>query len=95
MKGKNCDLLADFRLLKGLEEILSQLLNAYNIRNVSQREVHTDELLVPRPVIFGFGIAIVKFKKYKSPGSDQIPTDLYEAGGESLVSVIHKLITSI
>jgi hypothetical protein len=32
---------------------------------------------------------------YKSPGSDQIPAELYQAGGETLLSVIHKLITSI
>jgi hypothetical protein len=35
-------------------------------------------------------IAIVKLKKYKPPGRDQIP-----AGGEMLLSVIHKLINSI
>jgi hypothetical protein len=34
-------------------------------------------------------------KKYISPGSDQIPAELYQAGAETLVSVIHKLITSI
>jgi hypothetical protein len=34
-------------------------------------------------------------KNYKSPGSDQIPAELYQAGGETFVSVIHKLITSI
>jgi hypothetical protein len=41
------------------------------------------------------GIATTKLKKYKSPGSDQIPAELYQAGGEILVSVIPKLITSI
>jgi hypothetical protein len=40
-------------------------------------------------------ISIVKLKKYKSPGSDQIPEKLYQAGGETLVSVIHKLVASI
>jgi hypothetical protein len=40
-------------------------------------------------------IAIAKLKKYKSPGSDQILAELYQAGGEILVSVIQKLITSI
>jgi hypothetical protein len=34
-------------------------------------------------------------KKYKSPGSDQILAELIQAGGEILVSVIHKLITSL
>jgi hypothetical protein len=40
-------------------------------------------------------ISIAKLKKYKSPGSDQILAELYQAGGETLVSVIHKLLTSI
>jgi hypothetical protein len=40
-------------------------------------------------------IAIAKLKKYKSPGSDQIPADLIQAGGEILLSEIHKLINSV
>jgi hypothetical protein len=32
---------------------------------------------------------------YKSPGSDQIPAELIQAGGEMLLSPIHKLINSI
>jgi hypothetical protein len=34
-------------------------------------------------------------QRYKSPGSDQIPAGLIEAGGETLQSEIHKLINSI
>jgi hypothetical protein len=34
-------------------------------------------------------------KKYKSPGSNQIPAELSQAGGETLLSAIHKLINSI
>jgi hypothetical protein len=34
-------------------------------------------------------------KKYKSPDSDQILAELIQAGGEPLLSVIHKLISSI
>jgi hypothetical protein len=37
-------------------------------------------------------IAIAKLKKYKSPGSDQIPAELSQAGGEILLSAIHKLV---
>jgi hypothetical protein len=37
-------------------------------------------------------IAIAKLGKYKSPGNDQIPAELIQAGGEMLLSVIHKLI---
>jgi hypothetical protein len=36
-----------------------------------------------------------KAEKYKSPVSDQISAEMYQAGGETLVSVTHKLITSI
>jgi hypothetical protein len=34
-------------------------------------------------------------KKYKSPGRDQIPAELIQAGGEILLSEIHKLINSV
>jgi hypothetical protein len=34
-------------------------------------------------------------KKYKPPGSDQIPAELIQAGDDTLLSVIHKLINSI
>jgi hypothetical protein len=34
-------------------------------------------------------------KKYKSPGSDEIPAELIQAGGEILLSAIHKLINSV
>jgi hypothetical protein len=34
-------------------------------------------------------------KKYKSPGSDQIPAELIQAGGEILLSEIHKSINSV
>jgi hypothetical protein len=34
-------------------------------------------------------------KKYKSPGSDQILAELIQAGGEILLSEIHKLISSV
>jgi hypothetical protein len=34
-------------------------------------------------------------KKYKSPGNDQVPTELIQAGDETLLSAFHKLINSI
>jgi hypothetical protein len=37
----------------------------------------------------------LKLKKYKSPGSDQIPAELIHSGGETLVSANHKLTNSI
>jgi hypothetical protein len=40
-------------------------------------------------------IAIAKFKRFKSPGSDQIPAEFIQEGGEKLRSKIHKLSHSI
>jgi hypothetical protein len=34
-------------------------------------------------------------KQYKSPGSDEILAELIQAGGEILLSAIHKLINSV
>jgi hypothetical protein len=53
------------------------------------------ESLVPDPSRPEVEIAIAKLKKYKSPGSDQIPAELIQAGGEILLSEIHKLINSV
>jgi hypothetical protein len=40
-------------------------------------------------------VAIRKLKRYKAPGSDQIPAELIQAGRETLCSEIHKLIMLI
>jgi hypothetical protein len=40
-------------------------------------------------------VAIGKLKRYKSPGVDQIPAELIQAGGETLRSEIRKLIKLI
>jgi hypothetical protein len=34
-------------------------------------------------------------KKYKSPGSDEIPAELFQAGDKTLLFEIHKLTRSI
>jgi hypothetical protein len=59
------------------------------------REIHTPEPLVPYPTPFEFKIAVAKLKRYKSPGSDQIPAELIRGGGKILCSKIPKLINSI
>jgi hypothetical protein len=66
-----------------------------NVSDVRQTEIHTDEPLVPGPSRLEVKIAIAKLKKYKSSGSDQIPAELIQAGGEILLSQIHKLINSV
>jgi hypothetical protein len=40
-------------------------------------------------------IATGKLKRYKSPGTDQIPAELIKAGSETLYSEIHRLVRSI
>jgi hypothetical protein len=50
---------------------------------------------VPGPSRLEVGIAIAKLKMYKSPGSDQTPAEVIQAGGEMLQSAIHKLIDSV
>jgi hypothetical protein len=58
-------------------------------------DIHTAEPLVPEPSLVGVEIAIGKLKSYKSSGTDQIPSELIRAGGETLCSEIHKLICSV
>jgi hypothetical protein len=94
VKHENGDLLADSNtILHRCKSYFSQLLNAPNVSDVRQIEIHKSEPLVPGPSHLEVEISIAKLKKYKSPGSNQILAQLYQAGGEKLVSVIHKLIT--
>jgi hypothetical protein len=96
VKDEIGDLLADsHNILNSWKMYFFQLLNVHNVSDVRQIEVHTAELLVPGPSRLEAEIAIAKLKKYKSPGSDQIPAELIQTGGEMLLSAIHKLINSI
>jgi hypothetical protein len=73
----------------------SQFLYVHKASDVRQIEIHTAESLVPEPSPSEVEIAIAKLKIFKSPGSDGIPAELFQAGGETLQSEIHKLINSI
>jgi hypothetical protein len=48
------------------------------------------EPLVLGPSRLEIEIVIAKLKKYKSPGSDENPADMIQAGGEILLSAIQK-----
>jgi hypothetical protein len=96
MKDENGDLLAvSHNALNMRKNYFSQLLNVHSVSDVRQREIHMTEPLVLDPSPFEVEIAITKLKNYKMPGSDQIQAELIQAGGETLLSAIHKLINSI
>jgi hypothetical protein len=96
VEDENGDLLADsHNILNRWTNYFSQLLNVHNVSDVKQVEVHSAEPLVSCHSRLEVEIAIAKLKKYKSPGSDQILAELIQAGGEMLLSGIHKLINSI
>jgi hypothetical protein len=58
------------------------------VRNL---EIRTTEPFVPGSRTLEVEIAIPKFKKRKSPGSNQIPSEPIEARGEVLLSSINLL----
>jgi hypothetical protein len=96
VKDENGDLFADFHnILNRWKNYFSQLLNMHNVCDVRQIKVHTAEPLVPGPSRLEVEIATAKLKTYKSPCSDQIPAELIQAGGEILLSEIHKLINCL
>ena len=76
-------------LLSGLVDCLSilarwrnhfsQLLNVPGINDVRQAEICTAEPLVFEPSTFEVEMAVEKLKRHKSPGTDQIPTELIKA----------------
>jgi hypothetical protein len=72
-----------------------QLLNVHGVNDVRQTKIHTADPLIPEPSSFEVEIAIEKLKRYKSPGTDQMPAELIQAGGSTLRSEIHKLINRI
>jgi hypothetical protein len=96
VKDENGDLLEDsHNILNRWKHYFSQLLNVHNVSDVRQIEVHTAEPLVPGPSRLEVDIPIVKLNNSESPGSDQIPVELIQTGGEILLSEIHKLINSV
>jgi hypothetical protein len=61
------------------------------VGGVRQTEIHTAEPFVPEPSAAEVEVAVGKLKRYESPGVDQIPGELIQAGGETLHLEIHKL----
>jgi hypothetical protein len=84
VKGGNCHLLADSHIVLNMwKKYFSQLLNVHKVSDVRQTEVHTAKPLVPYQTCLEAEIAIAKLKQYKSTGSDEIPLQVIEVGGET------------
>jgi hypothetical protein len=67
----------------------------HNVNSVGQAEMLTVDRLVLNPTSIAVESAVTPLNKYKSPGSDQIPAELIQVGGEILLSAIHKLMNSV
>jgi hypothetical protein len=65
------------------------------VGGVRQTEMNTAEPFMPEPSASEVEVAIGKLKRYESPGADQIPEELIQAGREILHLEIHKLIKLI
>jgi hypothetical protein len=65
-----------------MEKLLLSAMNVQRAGGVTQTEIHKAELFVPEPNASDVGVAIRKLKTYKSPGSDQIPVELIQEGGD-------------
>jgi hypothetical protein len=70
-----------------------QVLNTHGVHDVRQMDIHMSEPLLPEPRLVEVKIAIGKLKRYKSPSTNQIPTELIKA--DETCSEIHKLLHSI
>jgi hypothetical protein len=96
VKAENGDLLADSHsILNRWKNNFCHLLNVRGVNDVRKTEIRTAEPLVPEPSSSEVEIAIEKLKSYQSPGFDQIPAELIQAGGNTLRSEVHKLINCI
>jgi hypothetical protein len=95
VKDENGDLIADSHNILHRWMNYSQSMNIHRVSEVKQIEIHIAEPLVPDHSRFEAEIATAKFKRYKSPCSDQILAEQIQARGETLQSKIRKLINSI
>jgi hypothetical protein len=72
-----------------------QLLNVHGVNDVRLTEMDRAEPLVSEPNYSEAEITVEKLKRYKSQNIDQVPAELIQAGGNTLLSEIYKLINCI
>jgi hypothetical protein len=79
---RRVDLLVDpQKLVNRWMNYFCQLLNVQRVGGIRQTEIQTADPSVPEPSISEFEVVIGKLKRCKSPGADQIPAELIQAGG--------------
>jgi hypothetical protein len=82
VKDEKGDVVADSHsIMARWKKYFSHLLNVQGVNDGGKVEIHTAEPQVPEPSALEVDLAIEKLKNDKSPGVDQIPTELIKAGG--------------
>jgi hypothetical protein len=80
VKFENGDLVAySHSILKRRNNYGCQLLNMHGAKDVKLTEMHTLELLIPKPSSFKVKISVGELNRYKWPGTNQIPAELIKA----------------
>jgi hypothetical protein len=93
LKDEKDDLFADsHNILARWRNYLSRLFNVHEVNDVRQSEIHIAEPLVPEPSAFEVELVIEKLKSHKSPGIDQIPVDMIQAGVEQFAKISINLL---
>jgi hypothetical protein len=67
-----------------MEECFCQPLNTHGVNDIRQTEMRSLEPLLPEPSSFESEISIEKLKRRKSLCTDQIPTEMIQAGNNIL-----------
>jgi hypothetical protein len=95
-KNERGALLADHnKILNRWKDYFCELLNDHGVGGVRETEIHTAEPFVPESCASEVEVAIGELISYNSPGFDQIPAEVIQAGAETWRSEIHKLIKFI
>jgi hypothetical protein len=82
VKGEKGDRVTECHsILVRWRNYFSQVLNVHGVNDVRQTKIHTAEPLETEPSAFESEFAISKIKSHKLPGIDQIPAELFKAGG--------------
>jgi hypothetical protein len=91
INDENIDLLADsYNISKRLKKYFCQFLSVHSVNGIKHTEMHTAESLVFVLCYFEVETGIEELKRPKSPGIDQIPAELIQAGKNIILSLLIK-----